>query len=69
MQFKSTKELLSKSEVNLNKQFEKVGTTTDAIKYLTLIQDTVIWQYLPDMLGLMQSRGIQVDIPTAKQRL
>lgn len=62
-QFKSTAETLAKAEANLNAHYEHVGKSEDARKHLTMVHDTLAWQYLPDTVDLMQSLGFTVDVP------
>lgn len=68
-QFKSTDESLEKATANLNSHYEKVAKTEDAKKHLTMVPDHLIWQYLPDLLQLLQAKGIKYDVPPIKEIL
>jgi hypothetical protein len=63
VQFKSTEEAKAKAAANLNDHYKNVVNTPDAKKHLTMVLDTVIWQYVPDMLQLLQQRGFQFKVP------
>lgn len=66
-QFKSTNESLAKSSANLNTHYDNVAKTEDAKKHLTMLPDHLIWQYLPDMMQLLQAKGLMYEIPPVKQ--
>jgi hypothetical protein len=63
VQFKSTEESQSKTAANLNDHYTKVANTPDAKKHLTMVLDTLIWQYVPDMLQLLQQKGFHFKVP------
>jgi hypothetical protein len=62
-QFKSTEEARAKAPANLNEHYTRVANTSDAKKHLTMLIDTLIWQYLPDMLQLLQLKGFGYKLP------
>jgi hypothetical protein len=62
-QFKSTEEARAKAAANLNNHYARVANTSDAKKHLTMLIDTLIWQYLPDMLQLLQLKGFMFKAP------
>jgi hypothetical protein len=63
VQFKSTAEAFAKAPANLNDHYTKVANTSDAKKHLTMLQDTLVWQYLPDMVQLLQQKGFHYKTP------
>lgn len=56
-----------KATANRNSHYEKVAETEDAKKHLTMLPDHLIWQYLLDLLQLLQAKGIMFDIPWSKR--
>jgi hypothetical protein len=62
-QFKSTAEAFAKAPANLNDHYTRVANTSDAKKHLTMLVDTLVWQYLPDMVQLLQEKGIHYKLP------
>jgi hypothetical protein len=62
-QFKSTRESQAKASANLNDHYSKVSSTPDAKKHLTMLVDTLVWQYVPDLLQLLQQRGFAYKVP------
>ncbi|WIA34962.1 hypothetical protein OEZ86_013243 [Tetradesmus obliquus] len=62
-QFKSTEEARAKATANLNDHYTKVVNTTDSKKHLTMLVDTLIWQYLPDMVQMLQQKGFHYKLP------
>lgn len=63
LQFKSTEEARAKATANLNDHYTKVVNTTDSKKHLTMLVDTLIWQYLPDMVQMLQQKGFHYKLP------
>ncbi|WIA14794.1 hypothetical protein OEZ85_003278 [Tetradesmus obliquus] len=61
--FKSTEEARAKATANLNDHYTKVVNTTDSKKHLTMLVDTLIWQYLPDMVQMLQQKGFHYKLP------
>jgi hypothetical protein len=62
-QFKSTEESRAKASANLNNHYTKVSSTPDAKKHLTMLVDTLVWQYVPDLLQLLQQKGFAYKVP------
>lgn len=63
VQFKSTNESFEKAGANLNGHYNNVANTSDAKKHLTMLQDTLVWQYLADMVQLLQQKGFLYKLP------
>jgi hypothetical protein len=40
-----------------------VANSSAAKQHLTTMVDTLIWQYLPDMIQLLQLKGFQYKLP------
>ncbi|WIA35986.1 hypothetical protein OEZ86_004363 [Tetradesmus obliquus] len=62
-QFKSTEEARAKASANLNDLYNKVTDTPDAKEHYTMLMDTLAWQYLPDLLQLLQQKGFRYKMP------
>jgi hypothetical protein len=58
--------LRQKASANLNDHYTKVSSTPDAKKHLTMLFETLVWQYVPDLLQLLQQKGFAYKVPEGR---